>query len=354
MSLKRVWVLLSKELATGARNVMFLFAILAPLLISLVLSLVFGFFAAQPKLGIADEGASRLVPLAAQREAVLSQTYSSVPALEKAVRAGAVDVGIVLPADFDRAIAGGQETRITALIWGQSLAQNRVIVEAIVTDMVLELAGREAPVEIALTSLGGEETGDTVPLNDRMLPLIILMAVFLGGSLVPATSLVEEKQRRTLRALTVTATTLEEVFLSKGLVGILIGLSMGVLMLVLNQAFGSQAPLLLLVLVLGALIASALGVLLGILIKDVTSLFATIKLLAILLYAPALVYLFPQIPEWVGQLFPTYYVIKPVVDISQRGAAWPDVQFEVLVLIGEVVLLTALVAVAARRARWAR
>jgi ABC-2 type transport system permease protein len=85
--------------------------------------------------------------------------------------------------------------------------------------------------------------------------------------------------------------------------------------------------------------------------KDITSLFGTIKVMGTFLYAPALIYLFPQIPAWIGRLFPTYYVVQPVVEITQQGGTWSDVAFEVLVLAGLLVALLGAVAVAARRAQ---
>lgn len=52
------------------------------------------------------------------------------------------------------------------------------------------------------------------------------------------------------------------------------------------------------------------------------------------MYAPALVYMFPQIPQWIAKVFPTYYMIAPVVEIVQHGGGWPDIAFDVSVLVG--------------------
>lgn len=90
--------------------------------------------------------------------------------------------------------------------------------------------------------------------------------------MVPATSLVEEKQKQTLTALTTTPTSLEEVLLAKGLLGVILSLVVGVLILVMNRALGVQPLLLLLVLGLGAAMAAAFGVLLGVYVKDINTL----------------------------------------------------------------------------------
>jgi ABC-2 type transport system permease protein len=95
-------------------------------------------------------------------------------------------------------------------------------------------------------------------------------------------------------------------------------------------------------LVVGSAVAAAFGVLLGSLVSDINSLFATIKGLGIFLYAPAFVYMFPEIPQWIGKIFPTYYIIQPVIEITQQNAGWgkvlPElgitVVFFVLIVIG--------------------
>ncbi len=195
--------------------------------------------------------------------------------------------------------------------------------------------------------------GDTesVPWEQRLLPLVVLMAVIIGGSLVPATSLVDEKGKRTLGALVTTPTSLEEVYLAKGLMGALLSLVMGILILMINRAFGGQSALLVLILSLAAIMAAAFGVLLGVLMKDINNLFATVKAFGILLYAPALIYLFPSIPQWIGKLFPTYYIINPIVEITQRGASWADVAVEIYILVGLVLILIFGVGMIARRTK---
>ena len=62
MSARRVGVLLVKEFRRGATNFIFIFALVVPIVFSLVLSLLFGsFFSGKPKLGVADLGSSDLV-----------------------------------------------------------------------------------------------------------------------------------------------------------------------------------------------------------------------------------------------------------------------------------------------------
>jgi len=330
MSLRRVGILLVKEFFKGPKSFI-IWAIVAPLVISLVVSLVFGtLFSEKPKLGIVDEGSSQLVTMSRELTSIVTKEYDTVSEIKQVVESGAVDMGIVLPEGFDGFVIQGEETEITAYIWGESLAKQRTILLVTIANLVRELAGQEAPVEIESITLGAEVS---IPWNDRLLPLIVLVAVFFGGIFLPSTSVINEKAKKTLEALVVTPTTVGDVFLAKGLLGIILSLFMGMVILVLNQAFGAEPALLVLVLALAAIMAAEIGLILGALMRDITSLFTVWKLGGILLFAPAFIYLFPQIPEWIGRIFPTYYFIQPIVQISQRAGAWPDIATSVFILI---------------------
>ena len=347
MSVRRVAILLGKDFKYGSKGFIFIMAIVAPILISLVLNLVFGtFFSQTAKLGINDQGNSRLVDLVSASDSVQTRTYASADDLTRAVEVGAVDMGVSLPDNFDEDALIGNSIVLPAYVWGESLAKNRGILLASINSAVRQLAGQEVPVQIETTTLGDAQS---VPWSDRLLPFVLLYAVTIGGMMVPASLIVDEKQKRTLTALAITPTTLGDILAAKGLMGVILAMVMSIVILLMNQAFGVQTGLLMIVLGLGAVLAALFGLVLGALVKDINTLFATIKGIGILLYAPVFVYMFPQIPQWIGNIFPTYYIIQPVVEISQRGGTWSDIVFEVSILAGLIVLMLVVVAFSTRR-----
>ena len=152
---------------------------MVPVVFSLVVSLVFGtLFADQATLGILDEGDSELVSMLEEHGSLDSREYGTVSELKEAVASGAVDAGLVLPAGFDDSIAQGKTVELPLYIWGESLAKHRTIVAVTVADLMRELAGQEAPVEIETVTLGDEES---VPWEDRLLPFIVLITVMIAG-----------------------------------------------------------------------------------------------------------------------------------------------------------------------------
>jgi len=347
MSFRRISVLLGKEFIHGPKNFIFIWAIVAPIGFTLVATLAFGtFFSEKPNLGIIDQGHSQLVVMSQELDSVTIKEYETVSELKQATENGAVDMGIVLPEDFDTFITQGETVVIEAYIWGESLAKNRTILLVTISDLVRELGVQEVPIEIESVTLGDEVS---IPWSERLMPFLVLMGVFFGGLMLPSTSLIEEKQKKTLEALVITPATIGDIFIAKGILGIVLSVFMGIAILVLNQAFGAQPLLLVLVLFLGAIMAVEFGLICGALIKDITTLFTVWKSGGIFLFAPVFIYMFPQIPEWIGRIFPTYYVIQPVVELSLRGGGWPDIAVNVFILISLNIILAGVVMFTTRK-----
>lgn len=337
MNLKRIIILLGKELIYGSKSFLFIWILVAPILITLLFSLIFGtLFREKPRLGIFDLGTSQLVEMAKTTDSLSLKLYNNQVDLKKAVEKGVIDFGLILPPDYDNSLITGERVELQVYTWGQSLAKNRMILGVTIANLSRKISGIESPLKIETIALGDTKS---IPWEDRILPFIVLMAVFLGGVFLPATSLIEEKIKGTIQAVIVTPITTTEIIIAKGLLGVIISMLMGIIILFLNNAFGNQPLLLLTLLLLGAIMAATISLMLGTLIKDFTTLFSVWKSGGILLFFPALAYIFPQIPQWLSKLFPTYYLITPIVEVIQKGAGWQEAWLNMTVLSGVDVLL---------------
>lgn len=349
MGLKRIGILLHKELVVGSKSFIVLFAIVTPLATTLLVSLLFGsLFSTTPRLGIADLGDSELTRKAAALDSPVLKQYSNAEALKKAVASGAVDFGIELPANFDEKLRRGEHFEVSSYLWGESLMKNRAAASMTVLGLTRQVSGRALPVNVNTVTIGD---GGSLGWEERLLPFIVLMGIVIGGFFVPAASLVEEKQNDTLSALLTTPLSAVEVYTAKGLMGVMLSIFSGVLILALNDSFGIHPVLLVGVLFLGATMSSTFGVLFGSFIKDINTLFAAVKVLGIFLYAPALIYMFPQLPQWTAKFFPTHYIIAPVIDLSQHQASWSDIAPDIYVLLAIIAALIAITALVTVRKR---
>ncbi len=340
MSLKRIWTLIKTEVFHGPKDLILVMAIVLPVLLALFVSLAFGdIFTDRAKLGVYDEGDSSITARLEASGSMSVKIYQDEADLRAAAANGAVDMGIVLPSDFDAKLAT-QTVNLKAYVWGESLAKNRTIIPLALSDALREMTGSELPVNIESVPLGDKSS---LPWSDRLLPLTILVAVFFGGMMIPASSLIHEKQRRTLEALNVTPTTIGDIFTAKGVIGALLAIIMGVITLAISTSFGNSPFALVGVLALGAILAAEIGLLVGAFVKDINTLFAFWKFGGLLLFGPAFIFMFPQIPQWIGYIFPTYYVIRPVTDLTVMGAGFQSVALYVGILAVIIVVLGVIV-----------
>ncbi len=345
MDIQRILILLGKEVRLGATNFMSIYVLAMPVIISLLVALVFGDLIAQtPRLGIYDAGGSEQFtqPLL-DHPSINTTLYGTEAALQDAVERGSEEVGLSLPSGFIQALeSGSDEVNYTVYRWGEAGVRNLLLLESTVVRAMVEGGGlgmNQLPVSVNAEQLG---SANTLSWSQRLLPLILIMSIVLGGLWIPAASLIDEKQKRTLVALTSTPTSLMDVYLSKTLMGFILSGIMAVIILLLNGAFAGQIALLLLVIGLGGLMSSVFGVILGSVSKDMDTFMGVIKVMGIVLYAPGILKIFPQVPEWIGRLFPTYYLMNPLLEVSQNGAGFGDILIDVAVL---AVIIVALLAI---------
>ena len=329
MKLSKIWGLMRKELRMGPRSPFFLYAIALPVVLTLVVQFVFGsLFEQDPRLGITDAGSSQIVKDARSLDGIEITTVGSQGELREMVKADDLDAGLILPKGFDAAVENGEQPPLQLLLGGESLASDRTVVQTSVVDLVRGVAGNEATVSVNSVALGD---GESVPITTRLLPLLVIMAVTIAGTMVPAAALVQEKENGTLNALLVGPAKMAEVLVSKAGIGIVLAVVTGVVTLALNNAFGTQPLALLLALLLAAVMMAELGLILGIWAKDSNTLFAAIKSGGLLLFFPVIFYVFPSLPQWIAQIGPTYYFLEPIYEIAINGAALTDVWVELAI-----------------------
>jgi ABC-2 type transport system permease protein len=339
MKIFRILTMLKKDLIKGPKGFFFIQAVLTPIITSLLVLLLFGSaLSGKPSAGFVFEGETELRELIQRIDFIRFSQYESQEKLKDSVLAGKLDVGIVIPAGFDEQVKEGKTAQVKNYIWGESLLKDRSVIFAGLSDIFLELAGKEVKADITVVTLGD---GENTPLGKRFLPLLVLLAIVVSGLVIPAAYLVEEKQKRTLSALTVTPASFREVLAAKCLYGFILSIIMGVFILILNNSFGTNPGLLFLALAMAAAFASTLGGLAGMMMNDAASLMNFNKSLILVLYTPGILNLFPGAPDWIAKLFPTYYIFSPVLKITQNNAGLSEIGLELLALAGFILAMIA-------------
>jgi ABC-2 type transport system permease protein len=318
-----------------------------PLLITFLVSSVFGsLFDVSPKLAIVDLGSSDVTAAAVELGGIETTILPDVASLLQRVEAHDFDAGLVLPAGFDAAIAAGEDPDLGFYISGESLASTRIILAVTTLDLVRGVEGSEPPVIVVVTPVGDE---DFVPISDRLLPTMVIYAVMIAAIFLPAASLVDEREKRTLDAVLVTPTRMSDVLVGKGTFAVVLAVILGFVTLALNGALAGQPVTMVLILFIGSVMLMLIGLALGLWAKDITTMYTAIKGGGIIIFLPVIFTLFPGLPQWIPKLVPTYYFLQPIYDVAIHGHTLGDVVPELLIAVAVSAALVPFVAWVARR-----
>lgn len=341
-----VWTLLRKDLALGPRSPVVLWALVLPVAVTLLVRGVFGgLFETSPRLGVVDRGDSQVAARLASLDGFTVTALDDADDLRSKVEVSDLDAGLVLPRGFDAAVRAGSRPPLDLFVGGESLASDRAVIAAAVLGAVRDLDAAEPPLEVAVVVLGEA----SLDVATRLIPLVVILAVAIAGAFVPAAGLLQEKESRTLDALLSSTVSIREVLAAKGAFGWLLAMATGVVTLALNGAFGAAPAALLLTVAVGAFMMAELGLILGAWARDAATMFTAWKSGGILLFLPVVFYVWPDLPQWIAKLGPTYWFLQPMFDLAVNQAGFADVWAELAV--GALICVALLPAVAAM-GRW--
>ena len=247
----------AKDLRLGPRSPFFLWALALPVLMTFLVSAVFGdLFEPPPRLAVVDQGSSTVTSQLLRLDGVEVDVLDDEQSLRDAVEAHDYDAGLLLPPDLDDALATGTTVPLRFYVSGQSLASTRVVLAVTTLEQLRAAAGQGPGTEVVVTRVGDR---DYVPIETRLLPFIVLYAVLIAGLFLPATSLVEEREQRTLDALLVTPLRVSEVLVGKATLGVLLAVVMGWVTLAINDAFAGRQLAMTVFLLAGAVMMAEVG-----------------------------------------------------------------------------------------------
>ena len=336
MNIRRILKILGKDFSVGPRKSFFVWTLILPFALTLLFQFAFGsLFEPKPRLGVVDLGSSAVTAEVQELEGFEVTILADTDELLSQVENHDLDAGLVLSAGFDHAVKNGQKPLLEFYISGESLASNRIIISVTAIELIRDLEGSEAPVEIETIYIG--EPG--LPISIRLVPILVFYALVMAGIWVPSSSLVEEKENGTLAALLVTPAMASEVLIAKWLFGFIFAVFLAAATLLLNRAFGPRPLEVMVVIIIAAALNAIIGLLIGIYAKTATMLFALTKSLGFFLFIPVVFYLFPKWPQWIAKLFPLYWIIKPIWEVSVMGESLSSVWFEIAVAIAIILAL---------------
>lgn len=332
-----------KDIVDAFNNRYILFAILMPILLSLLFRLAFGDMSSDPqvKLNIAvyDPGNSRLVEGLRSSPLVNLSQFGVLADMQAAVR-GSIVGGLAVPEGFDEALQKGERPELTVYLNPRSGGGMQAAFRQLVTDQIWALTDQPFPARVTVLEATAAPTSGPMSSEFRMdvylLGMLLVMALAMTGVFAVPLLLVEEKEKGTLQALLVSPAGPLEVAAGKALTGLFYTALIVGILAALNRGWMGNWPLSALAVGLGTLFMVALGLVMGGLFRTTMQVntWSSIIMLALLLPSWLTVLPVPRALEATFRFIPSFYMVKPLQLALTGEATLAKVWVDLLVLAG--------------------
>jgi ABC-2 type transport system permease protein len=282
MNLRTVTAIAKKDFLDALRNARLLVIVLMPIGFSVLYSYLFRDTPSTMEIVFHSPEPSTLETALSGLDSVTLFNVKSLEELEDTLEAEKAAIGVVLPSGFDQALQDGAMPNVE-LIYPES-PEDAVGVERIILQLIEGISGRPPVVDVARRPLRPAsveaDEGDQSLLNvfsgldlqSYFIILWVMMGIAMNGSFLVPTLLVEEKDRKTLDAVLVTPAGYADVAIGKVLVGMLYSLLTALIVMSLNNGFVGAVVFSVAVIVLASLALTLIGLLIGGLIDNMSTL----------------------------------------------------------------------------------
>ena len=205
------------------------------------------------------------------------------------------------------------------------LPQYEELLQAAAAELGYGLLGQPPPVDLATQTeiVGTDRVGNQISLAEQMRPLFLVM-ILMVEVFALATLVAGEVQERTAVAVLATPASAAQFLTAKGVFGTVLAFSEVVVLGLLIGAFATGAPMILTALLLGAVLVTGVGLLVGGFGRDFVDTLVLGMVVMIPMLVPAMAALFPGAPPTWVTFMPTYGLVETVLGASAPGYTWAD------------------------------
>jgi ABC-2 type transport system permease protein len=266
--LRIVWAITAKDILEALRNKNVVSVIVVSLLMVVFYRMYPGLARGSelPNVLVYSEGASALVSsLEGSRAFEVRTGYRSAAQMKERLADGEVpELGLVIPAGFDGAVAAGGELVLPgyAMYWVKDA--DAATLRGSLEDEITRLTGRPATIQLQPRV---NHSPDSMGIGVSMGMSVIFVLVMIGLMLV-AHLMLEEKKNRTLEVMLVSPASAGHLVAGKALTGLFYTVLGTGVALAINRDLVMHWPLAVATIVVGALFVVAIGLWLGLRIED--------------------------------------------------------------------------------------
>lgn len=337
-----IYAVCRKDMREAVRDSRVLTAILFPVLIGLLYSFMFPDESVQRiKVGIVSPDRTGL-PAAIRDQAPdnVRLTYVTLPGtaqLRGQVRDDEVDVGLILPPDFDADVADGNSPAVQVVL-PESSSFGGDYVAAILDRSLQAMSGLAPPARIQQVTLPAADAGSAAVGTLGVRATFILVAIILLLSMVAVYAvpsvLVDEVEKKTMDALTLIAST-ADVIAAKALFGISLSVVSVPILLAITRERPADMPVFAAIVILAAVVLVGIGLLFGGLFRTQQQMNTWSGVILLPLLAPAFTIGFaaPEPVNMVLSVIPTTHVFRLLTNAFADQTLYPHPAVSVAALV---------------------
>ncbi|NMB46149.1 MAG: ABC transporter permease [Firmicutes bacterium] len=318
MDLRRICAITHKDFVEALRNKTILIAVFLPLAASLFLAVIDS--PQQPQffhIGITGPESSQLQTFltSAAPDTLAVYRYPDITEGKEAITAGQIDALILVTAAGD----------LTAYLDGSNPLTYLALKDMVETLLAAYKGQALKPVVDLVVVNQGKASAS-------LLPLWLTITAVMIGVMVLSGSFAEEKEKGTLDNIRISPATDGEILLSKGISGTLLVMLISLIMLVLNRVQLSQQAAIGcgLLLLLGAISFTAIGLLIGLFTKTQSAARAISTIVYFPLIFPALAADISETTQYIAAILPSFYLYRGLKGTLQHQASLSAIRADIL------------------------
>jgi len=251
--------------------------------------------------------------------------------LKKSVVDGDYQVAVALPVDIIETWNAGGKPEITVFYSSSAPQEIKPVVTALIKELSYNQTGQTLDYETSEDVLGPDMLDNRIPLRDRIRSLLAVF-ILLVEIMTLAGLISVEIEQGTARALLVTPLRIGELFLAKGMLGMILATGQAVLFMLLVGGFNHQPLIMLITLVLGSLMAVGIGFFLAAAARDVMSVTGWGLLVLVILAIPGFGMVIPGLlSDWV-KVIPSFYLTDTINRVANYGAGWGNISLNLVII----------------------
>lgn len=267
-----------------------------------------------------------------ESDALEYEAFDAEEEVYEAINKNDYMAGLIAPADLEAQIESGEHPAITLVLSADAPVERNEAITALFQTWGYSLGDTPLNIQINQTIIGEDRVGNQIPARDRMLPLFAII-ILITETMGLANLIANEVETRTLRAILVSPTRMLDLFIAKGIVGVLLAFSQAAIVMFVTGGLAHQPLLILVALLLGAFFITSIGFLLAALANTFLEIVAWSVLVIIIFSLPAVSVLFPgTLSAWV-EIIPIYPLVDTIHQVVNFDATWGDVWQNLVILL---------------------